>query len=422
MNCNYTERTIHYFNVTWYEAISILADKYCPFKCCLNECDKTEYVLEYVYKEHIHYIRYIDGMPLAWAPHLTQNNIPLLDHSTGLFISAELNKPLTNLKLLKDVPVIYPDYSSVDVGVGKTWPAKVFSPFVDSTAWPPYSLVDNYNITKAPYFNLGFIVSKSPTVCEPTWGTYYTADAGPLNSQIKAIRALGGDVTISFGGAANVPIHIVAPDVNSLYEQYKRFTIAYGMTRIDFDLEGTWIDPSYDSANKRNSDALKLLQDYYKSQNKNISIWFTLPVLPTGLTSTGLNVLQIALNSGVEIGGVNVMTMDYGDYAAPNPQGKMGMYGIQAITALHDQLNTLYGGSKTSAQLWAMIGTTPMIGVNDVQSEIFTIQDATQTLQFAQANNIGMISMWSSNRDVSGGSGIVQTNNQFALTFAPYNL
>lgn len=38
---------------------------------------------------------------------------------------------------ISETPVIYPDYSKVDVGKGIKWPSKVFAPFVDTTAWPP---------------------------------------------------------------------------------------------------------------------------------------------------------------------------------------------------------------------------------------------------------------------------------------------
>ena len=72
-------------------------------------------------------------------------------------------------------------------------------------------------------------------------------------------------------------------------------------------------------------------------------IWFTLPALPTGLTADGLYVLQSALKYGVQIGGVNVMTMDYGESAAPNPQGQMGTYAIDAANSLFAQLQRLYG-------------------------------------------------------------------------------
>ncbi len=58
---------------------------------------------------------------------------------------------------------------------------------------------------------------------------------------------------------------------------------------------------------------MKKVQDKWKSEGKDIAIWYTLPILPTGLTPEGMNVLSDAKAKGVELAGVNVMTMDYGN-------------------------------------------------------------------------------------------------------------
>jgi chitinase len=254
-----------------------------------------------------------------------------------------------------------------------------------------------------------------------------------LTAQIKALRAAGGDVIVSFGGAANVPLHVAAPDAESLKEQYKRFIKAYGLTRIDFDIEGNWVEDTVSLI--RNSKALKMLQDELAGEGYSLQIWFTLPVLPSGLTASGMNVIRLALAEGVEIDGVNVMTMDYGDSAAPAPSGRMGEYGIQALESLHSQLTTLYGEagiSKSVAELWRMTGTTPMIGLNDVRTEVFYHEDAMQTLDFAVAKGIGMISMWSANRDRAqntdsltfvsiSSTGLAQDEYGFSSIFNEYN-
>jgi hypothetical protein len=48
-----------------------------------------------------------------------------------------------------------------------------------------------------------------------------------------------------------------------------------------------------------------------------LTVSFTLPVLPTGLTADGVSMLQDAHAAGVRIDVINLMTMDYGDSAAP---------------------------------------------------------------------------------------------------------
>lgn len=326
----------------------------------------------------------------------------------------------------------FPDYSTVDVGVGKVWDKSFFAPYVDATSWPPYAIADEVSKHGNKHYMLGFIVAANATTCSPSWGTYYSAEKGPLNTQIKSLRAMGGDVMVSFGGAANTALWSACQNTNNLKEQYKRFVDAYGLTNIDFDIEGA---SATDSASiDRNSKALAMLQSEWQAQGKQVKVWYTLPVLPTGLDSNGLSVVRSAIKYGVKLDGVNVMTMDYGNSAAPSPSGKMGQYGIQAITSLQSQLQSLYstaGINKTDADLWAMVGTTPMIGKNDVQSEIFTLQDAQQTLDFAKQKGVGMIGFWSINRDAPCANGstslsdtcssVTQQPYDFTKLFAAYN-
>ena len=77
----------------------------------------------------------------------------------------------------------------------------------------------------------------------------------------------------------------------------------------------------------------------------------------------------------------------------------------------------LFGTSLTDTQLWAMIGVTPMIGVNDVVSEVFTQSAATQLTTWAKQQGIGMLSMWSIGRDHPNQAGVSQGDYDFANIF-----
>jgi hypothetical protein len=79
----------------------------------------------------------------------------------------------------------------------------------------------------------------------------------------------------------------------------------------------------------------------------------------------------------------------------------------------------------------ADIGVTPMIGVNDVNTEIFRLSDATGLVNFANSNSfITRLSMWSVSRDNGGCpnagfasptcSGLVQNEWDFARIFANF--
>ncbi|HVW38794.1 MAG TPA: cellulose binding domain-containing protein [Pirellulales bacterium] len=285
-----------------------------------------------------------------------------------------------------------------------SWPAQFYAPYVDITLYPTYNLVSAAQTQGIKYFSLAFITADSHN--QPAWGGYdaYEVNGGSfdmaLRQQVAGVRAAGGDVMASFGGAANQELALVISDVTQLTAAYQKVVSAYNLTHLDFDIEGAAVADR--ASIDRRSQALAALQQNAASAGRNLEIWFTLPVLPSGLTSDGIYLLQSALKYGVQIAGVNIMTMDYGDSAAPNPQGHMGDYAIQAATSLFGQLKTLYGPMKTDAQLWQMVGLTPMIGLNDLTSEVFDQAAAEQITAFAQQKGISRISMWSLNRDTGG--------------------
>ena len=174
----------------------------------------------------------------------------------------------------------------------------------------------------------------------------------------------------------------------------------------------------------RRSAVLAQLQAAATNAGRTLNISLTLPVLPSGLDNNGLYVLQSAVSNHVNLTCVNIMAMDFGDNAAPSPAGKMGTYSIMAATNLFNQMKSVYQAAnitKSSAQLWQMIGVTPMLGVNDAQDEIFDQTAAGQLVSFAESQHAGRLAFWSLNRDVPGGSGITQTAFQFTGIFLPYS-
>ena len=287
------------------------------------------------------------------------------------------------------------------------WPARFFAPFVDASAYPIQKLGDISDATGVLHYQLGFIVDATGSACDASRGTYYTVEVGPsswgsgeefLYDELARVRAAGGDVLASFGGAANTPLASSCGDVASLTAQYRRVVDALSLTHIDFDVEGYWVADA--ASIERRALAAAALQAERAAEGLPLSIWLTLPVLPTGLTPDGVAVVEAMRDAGVALAGVNIMTMDYGDGAAPDPDGQMGAYAIQALESLHGQLGVVYAAEGLSdAALWARTGVTPMIGLNDVMTETFYLSDAEELLGFAQKKGVGQLSMWSMNRD-----------------------
>ncbi|MCP4887928.1 MAG: cellulase family glycosylhydrolase [Planctomycetaceae bacterium] len=280
-------------------------------------------------------------------------------------------------------------------------PEQVFAPYVDTTLWPPLDFVELAKDEGVKYVSLAFVVA-DPATSEPSWGGYYSVESGYRGDQIDALREFGGDVMVSFGGAAGTPLAGAITDVDDLTRAYQAVVDKYDLTWIDFDVEGSWVADE-DSIDRR-SQAIRNLQDHAAADGKPLEVWFTLPVLPSGLTNDGLYVVESALHHGVDIGGVNIMAMNYGDSPAPNPEGQMGDYAIQAAQSLFDQMRVAYTAADvevTDDELWNLVGVTPMIGQNDVLSERFYLEDAEKLLAFADEVGMGFLSAWSANRDAA---------------------
>jgi chitinase len=104
------------------------------------------------------------------------------------------------------------------------------------------------------------------------------------------------------------------------------------------------------------------------------------------------------LAAKVNIAGVDVMTMDYGDPAASD----LVRSSEQALQATAGQLTALYahaGRHLSPAQIWHRLGMTVMIGQNDTPDEVLGLDDAQQLVEFVRQHGVGRVSMWSPNRD-----------------------
>lgn len=305
---------------------------------------------------------------------------------------------------------VFVDWTGTKERVGtpkKAWPKHVYAPYVDftlNTIPDLAALAKNHNVN---HFTLAFVVSKDANTCLPTWGTAYGMQNYAQYSKIKALREAGGDVMLSIGGANNAPLAASCKNVDDLMQHYYDIVDNLNLRVLDFDIEGTWVADQA-SIERRNL-AVKKVQDKWKSEGKDIAIWYTLPILPTGLTPEGMNVLSDAKAKGVELAGVNVMTMDYGNAIcqSANTEGQNihGKCATSAIANLHAQLKGLFG-NKSDAEIDAMMGTTPMVGVNDVQGEVFYLSDARLVMQDAQKRNLGMVGIWSIARDLPGGTNL----------------
>jgi len=284
-----------------------------------------------------------------------------------------------------------------------------FAGYVDVTATPTFAF-EQIGATPQHDAILSFIVSSPKNSCEPSWGGAYSltqaSDSLDLDRRIARLHQQGGSVAVSFGGLKNDELAVKCDNVNDLEKAYRSVIERYDIDTIDLDLEGPGLTDA--AAGARRAEALAKLQTERRASGKHLAIWLTLPVTPQGLSETGTDAVSRILAKGVDIAGVNVMTMDYGS----SRTGGQSMLAASesALVQTQRQLGVLYqqAGKKLSdGSLWAKIGATPMIGQNDESTEIFTLDDAKAFNSFALGHGVSRMSMWSINRDVPCGSNYV---------------
>jgi hypothetical protein len=301
---------------------------------------------------------------------------------------------------------------SVTTAAGTGGSAVPVAPYVDMGAWPTPSLTAMASAGNLHSFTLAFITA---TGCKASWFNAYDPRTAWAKDQVDAIRAQGGDVKISLGGASGTELAQACPTAAATETEYQAIVDAYSLNYLDIDIEGAAVaDPA---SIARRSQALVLLQ----KARPNLKISLTLPVLPEGLDANGLAVVTSARDAGVNLNLVNVMAMDYG-----RPAGNYGDFAVQAAQSTFNQLKTLYP-AKSDAQLWQLVGVTPMLGQND-DGGTFSLANASQLVAFAQGKHLGLLSFWEMTRDrnaCTGGSlttctNVPQTPYQFSKIFAGF--
>lgn len=229
--------------------------------------------------------------------------------------------------------------------------------------------------------------------CAPAFGGYsdYATSLAWGANTLNELRQSGKTYTLAFGGQVGNDLS-KSCSVDALVTAYKAIISTYQPEGLDFDIENANVNLT------TMMDALSQIQSSYP----DLKLSFTLPVMPEGLTASnpadpndyaGQTVIKDAAAKQLTYA-VNIMAMDYG--AAYNES--MGDYAIQAAQSVKTFLHGIYP-TKTDAELWAMIGVTPMIGVNDVATEVFSLENAAQLQSFADSNQLNFLSMWSLNRD-----------------------
>ncbi len=284
---------------------------------------------------------------------------------------------------------------------------KVFAPYILTNS--PV-LVSTSQSSGIKFFTLAFVISGNG--CQASLNGTPLAQENSIAGSINNLRAIGGDVIISFGGAGGQELALTCGTVSSLEAQYQAVINKYNVKVLDFDVEGPALDDT--NANDRRNTALAALQ----TANPGLVISYTLPVGTGGLESNSISLLENAQAHGVNVNVVNIMTMDYN-----MPITDMGQTAINASNGTISQLQA--HGMPSN------LGITPMIGINDSAAETFTLSNASAVRNYADSNSlVTRISFWSVGRDQQCSqptntasdscSGVTQSPWEFAHTYTSF--
>jgi hypothetical protein len=141
-----------------------------------------------------------------------------------------------------------------------------------------------------------------------------------------------------------------------------------------------------------------------------------MPVSPSGLTGSGVKVLENAIANGADVNVVNIMTFDY--YDGTTNMEKAAISEAEGTVA---QLAKLYPG-KSPAALYAMLGMTLMPGIDDnpTKAEVTTLPDARSLRTWARAEGMNTLSIWAIQRDNGGCPGTNGSNTCSGVTQKPW--
>jgi chitodextrinase len=281
-----------------------------------------------------------------------------------------------------------------------------FAPYADISLGNGSQIVANAQAGGLRAVTLAFLVDGG---CTATWGgglgnvsNARFPNGTLVKTAIDQLVANGVAVIISWGGAAG-SIASSCSNATQIQAMYQQAFNAYpNITGQDFDIEGG-------INNAAVAQALRGL----KQANPSKQISLTLPVLPTGLVTGGLNIVNACHAIGFHPDTINIMAMDYG--SANDNGGNMLLSAQQAAQSTRNQTGD-------------MIGVTPMIGQNDTQNEVFTIANAQAFVSWARGQSyINRLTFWSLARDNGGCpgqtfasptcSGVSQSNFQFSSIF-----
>jgi hypothetical protein len=295
-------------------------------------------------------------------------------------------------------------------------PAHVYAPYYYLAPNTP-SIIATSQASGVKYFTLAFLEARDKGSCSLDWNGNSARPLDYYNSDIAALRALGGDVIPSFGGArADSDGREIADSCTSVSQtaaDYEQVITTLGVTRLDMDVEASSLTDS--AGISRRNQAIAMTEAWAKTNGIPLQIQYTLPVEQFGLRPSGESVLKSAVANHAAVTSVNIMAFDY--YIPGEGVVNMGQAAINAATATHTQLARIYP-PLTSAQIWHSEAITLCPGTDGYPkgTEVTRLKDARAVLRFATAKGLNVLTIWAIERDNGGCPGSLGPSNCSGIT------
>jgi chitinase len=266
--------------------------------------------------------------------------------------------------------------------LGSNWYASApYDMPLDNT---PPDLTQVMAATGEKAFVLAFVLAENGSSCAAAWdgGSSTVSSGDSVGTQINALRAVGGDVSVSFGGYGGTKLGQVCGSASATAAAEQQVITAYGLHAIDLDLE----EPEYEntSAIANELGAAQILQ----KNNPGLYISVTIPGTSAGTGWFGTQLLDEAKTLGFTPNSFSIMPFD-GGFSGASSQ-------ISALQAFNGILTSTFGWSSATA--YAHEGVSSMNGRTD-SAEYFYQTDFQSVLTWAESVGLGRYSFWSVNRD-----------------------
>ena len=280
------------------------------------------------------------------------------------------------------------------------------APYVDLTTPPLPAITDMADATGHADVVLAFVLAGADDSCRPTWGGTTPLADPAIMARVAGLKARGGTVTVSSGGAIGDYLESACPDAPSLARAYATALDAVGTDHLDVDVE---TDRGRSVSPQRIADALGILQ---RERGTRVSLTVQVEGEREGLSTDARDLVVRATRAGVAAR-VNLMVMNF------SYQGAWADAMIGAARTSEGQLEGFWPGSDP-AEVRRRTAVTFMLGRNDMAMTT-TPADARAVVDDARAEGYGGVGFWALARDNGSCPGTEdETDDCSGITQAPW--